>query len=73
MQFPNAPLLVYLAATAMTRISEGRAHDVGWALSRVALSAWAYEELAHGANWFRRGLGAAVLVGIVAALANDAS
>ena len=51
--------------------SDGHVHDWAWALSRIALTIWAYEEAARGVNWFRRGLGVAVLIGIAAGLAND--
>lgn len=72
-QFPNAPLLAYLAAAGVTRISSGNVHDAAWAISRMALTIWAYEELAHGSNWLRRTLGAAVLALIANGLAHQAS
>ena len=68
-QFPNAPLLVYIAAETVTRIATGRVHDAAWALSRVALSIWSYEEAARGVNWFRRGIGAVALVAVTVGLA----
>jgi hypothetical protein len=68
-QFPNAPLLIYVAAETATRIATGWVHDIAWALSRVALIIWAYEEAARGVNWFRRGIGTVVLVAITVALA----
>lgn len=69
-QFPNAPLLVFIGATVTMRIASGDAHDAAWAVSRVALTVWAYEELVRGSNSFRRVLGAAVLVGITVGLAH---
>ena len=70
-QFPNVPALVFLAATLVTHLASGWLHDGAGALSRVALTIWAYEELARGTNWFRRCLGAGVLVSIVVSLASD--
>jgi hypothetical protein len=67
-QFPNAPLLVYFAAALIARAS-ATLHDAAWAVSVVALTIWAYEELADGVNWFRRALGAVILVSIVIGLA----
>ena len=68
-QFPNAPLGASLAASVVAAVTDGDAHDVAHAAARVLLAVWAYEELAGGVNWFRRGLGAAGLVYVVAALA----
>ena len=68
-QFPNAPLGASLAASVVAAVTDGDAHDVAHAGARVLLGVWAYEELAGGVNWFRRGLGAVVLVLVVAALA----
>ena len=65
-QFPNAPLLVALAASLFAAVTQGAARDVGRAAFYVFLGAWAWEELAHGANWFRRVLGAGGLVYVVA-------
>jgi len=71
-QFPNAPLLVYLLAVVVDRLSDDRSlHEWAWAVSRVALTVWAYEEARRGVNWFRRALGIAVLVATVAGLADD--
>jgi hypothetical protein len=66
-QFPNVALLVYLAAVLVRRASAGL-HDAAWAVSQVALTIWAYEEIVHGVNWFRRALGTVVLVGVVIGL-----
>jgi hypothetical protein len=35
----------------------GVEHPYAASVSYLALSIWAYEELAHGVNWFRRLLG----------------
>jgi hypothetical protein len=67
-QFPNAPLLVGLAATLVARLADGAAAAYAEAIGRLALGVFAYLELTDGANWLRRLLGAAVLVYLVYAL-----
>ncbi|PTL60392.1 hypothetical protein [Paraconexibacter algicola] len=70
-QFPNAPLLVYLAAWLGRQLSDGDTRTAFDALGRVALACWAYDELRYGVNLFRRGLGAVALVAITVGLAAD--
>lgn len=70
-QFPNAPLLVALAAWAAARLTDGTAHDILRALFTGALAMWAVLELARGANWVRRALGAVVLASIAVGLARS--
>ena len=69
-QFPNLPLAVWLAATVIAKLTSGTVESVALAIAAVALSAWAYLELSDGANWFRRLLGAAVLIYLVIRLAD---
>jgi hypothetical protein len=61
-QLPNAPLILAFAGSGLASVADGSAHDVGRLLFFVGLAVWALEELAEGANWFRRLLGAGVLV-----------
>ena len=68
-QLPNPPLLVALAAIATAALTHGRVADYATAIGKVGLAAFAYLELAEGVNWFRRVLGAAVLVQVVVTLA----
>lgn len=70
-QFPNPPLWVALAALLVGRLTnEGSTvNDLARAVFYVALTVWAYEELAKGVNGFRRSLGAVALVLIVIAIA----
>jgi hypothetical protein len=70
-QFPNAPLLVFIGAAVVTWVADGRLHDGAWAVSRVALTIWAYEEITDPANWFRRLIGIAVLAGVTVGLARE--
>jgi hypothetical protein len=72
-QFPNPPLAAWLVASIAGRVTSGSARDIADAIAVVALSAWAYEELADGTNWFRRCLGAGALVVVVAGLAGRIS
>jgi hypothetical protein len=62
-QAPNPPLLVALAGRRVAGAADpdGLAHDVGrWAFV-LGLGVWAWLEVADGANWLRRLLGAAGL------------
>ena len=70
-QFPNAPLLVAFAGWLLAAVSGGGAHDVGRAVFMVGLGVWAWGEAVDGANWFRRLLGAGVLVLLVVRLAGE--
>jgi hypothetical protein len=67
-QFPNAPLLVAIAAWVVAKLTSGAAHDASRAVFTAALATWAVLELARGSNWVRRVLGAVVLASIAAGL-----
>jgi len=56
-QFPNLPLIVALLTGVASTFLHGNAHSYIAAVSYLAMTVWAYEELAHGVNWFRRLLG----------------
>jgi hypothetical protein len=64
-QFPNAPLLVALGGSLVAALTDGSAHSYARAVFYAGLAAWAWEELADGANWVRRALGAGGLVYVV--------
>jgi hypothetical protein len=70
-QFPNTPLWIALAAFLIALLtSEGSAvNNLARAVFYVALTVWAYEELAKGVNGFRRSLGAVALVLIAISIA----
>jgi hypothetical protein len=59
---------VALGAWLVAALAHGSVHAYARATFYAALAAWAWEELADGANWFRRALGAAGLVYVVATL-----
>jgi hypothetical protein len=63
-QFPNLPLIVAVLAGAAGEFLDGSAHSCAASVSYLALAIWAYEELMHGVNWFRRllGLGYVILL-----------
>jgi hypothetical protein len=58
-QFPNPPLIAAMLAGAIARTTHGQLSRNAMLLSRLALLAWSAEEIATGANWFRRLLGLA--------------
>jgi hypothetical protein len=70
-QFPNLPLLLAFAGWGLAAVADDTAHDVGRAVFVVGLGVWAWEEAVGGVNWFRRLLGAGVLVWVVAGLAGE--
>ena len=68
-QFPNIPLIVAFVAGEATHLARGSAHADASAISYLALTVWAYEELVRGVNWFRRLLGLAYLASTIVHLA----
>jgi hypothetical protein len=57
-QFPNAPLLVALGGWVVAALTDGSGHAYARATFYTGLAAWAFQELADGANWLRRAFGA---------------
>ena len=70
-QFPNVPLIIALLAGEAGRYLHGSAHSYAASVSYLALTIWAYEELVHGVNWFRRLLGLAFLVLLIVRVAHS--
>ena len=68
-QFPNLPLILAFLGGQVAARTHGLGHSYGAAISYLALAVWAYEELAHGVNGFRRLLGLAYVISSVAHLA----
>ncbi len=64
-QFPNAPLLVAIAAWIVRQFTDGTANDWASAVFYVALACFAFWELIDGVNRFRR-IGGAVLLVLIA-------
>jgi hypothetical protein len=69
-QFPNLPLIVALVAGAAGMFLHGAAHSYTASVSDLALTIWAYEELVHGVNWFRRLLGLAFVILLIVRVAD---
>lgn len=68
-QFPNAPLLVSFAGSAVHRLFDGDVADYGTAVARIGLAIWAWLELTAGVNVVRRIFGIVGLVVVAHALA----
>jgi hypothetical protein len=68
-QFPNLPLIVAALAGAAGKFLDGSAHSYAASVSYLAMTIWAYEELVHGVNWFRRLLGLAYVIVLVVRVA----
>jgi hypothetical protein len=68
-QVPNRSLIVALTAGAVAEFVHGPARTALVTLHVTALTFWAYAELVSGLNWFRRLLGACVMIAIVVILA----
>ena len=68
-QFPNAPLIAAFIAGQVAGQTSGATHAYASAISYVAFTVWAYEELAHGVNWFRHLLGLGYAVSTIVHLA----
>ncbi len=60
-QFPNIPLIVWIAATLLAAVTSGGVHTAFSVLATLGLVVWAGDELIRGVNPFRRLLGAVVL------------
>jgi hypothetical protein len=56
-QFPNRPLIAAGLAGLTARVADRRFRSIADLVSYLALLVWALEEVADGANWFRRLLG----------------
>jgi hypothetical protein len=61
-QFPNAPLILAFASGLLAHNSHGLAHSYAQAISYLAMAVWAYLELFHGVNAFRKLLGLAYTI-----------
>lgn len=68
-QFPNNALIVAFLAGQVGAMVAGAGRFDARAVSYLAMTIWAYEEFAHGVNWFRHVLGLAYIVSTGAHLA----
>ncbi len=66
-QMPNLPLIVWIVTSLLALIfTTGKINTVLDVLANGSLFTWAWLELFQGVNYFRRALGLAVLIGIIA-------
>jgi hypothetical protein len=66
-QPPNLPILVWGASTLLKFVfTSGNIYLILDTISFGALFTWAWLELFDGVNYFRRGLGLIVLIGVIA-------
>lgn len=69
-QFPNVPLIAAFVAGEVGKVVGGAEHSFAVSAAYLAMTIWAYEELVHGVNWFRRLLGLAYLIILVVRVAH---
>ena len=69
-QFPNLPLIVAILAGEADTFLDGSAHSYAASVSYLAMTIWAYEELVHGVNWFRRLLGLTYVILLIVRVAH---
>ncbi|WP_066425133.1 hypothetical protein [Anabaena sp. 4-3] len=66
-QMPNLPLIVWVVSGSLSLIfTTGKINTVFDVVANGSLFTWAWMELFQGVNYFRRFLGLAVLIGIIA-------
>ncbi|MBN3940914.1 MAG: hypothetical protein V7L21_21475 [Nostoc sp.] len=66
-EMPNPPLILWIVASLLTLIfTTGKINTLLDILANGALFTWAWLELFQGVNYFRRALGLAVLIGLIA-------
>ena len=61
-QTPNLPILGWAVFLLASKFVEGQAHTILSYISTVFLLVWACLEIISGASYFRRLLGAAILI-----------
>jgi hypothetical protein len=69
-QFPNAPLILAFLAGAVGSHMHSATRSYATAGAYLAMTVWAYEELARGVNWFRRLLGLAYMIIMITRVAH---
>lgn len=66
-QVPNLPLIVWVLTSLLSLIfTTGKINTVFSLLANGYLFTWGWIELFQGVNYFRRGLGLAVFIGMIA-------
>ena len=66
-EMPNPPLILWIVASLLTLVfTGGKINTVLDFVANGSLFTWAWMELFQGVNYFRRALGLAVLIGMIA-------
>jgi hypothetical protein len=66
-QMPNLPIIIWAVASLLKVVYKTGKINLGLdILASVSLFVWAGQELFQGVNYFRRGLGAIVLIALIA-------
>ena len=64
LQLPNPPLILAWTARAVAARTHGRTRRYAAEIGRLSLTVFALMEIASGANWLRRLVGAIVLLSV---------
>lgn len=64
-QAPNLPIIIFTIAFVISNLTSGNVKNFFDALAFGSLFTFAWLELFDGANYFRKGLGIAVLLGLL--------
>lgn len=70
-QLPNAPLLLALVASLVSRFLDGDGYAYARAVFFLGLAAWAWLEITLGVNAFRRVVGVAGALYLVVSLGGE--
>jgi predicted neutral ceramidase superfamily lipid hydrolase len=66
-QMPNLPIVIWAVASLLKIVYKTGRINLGLdILAFVSLFIWAIQELFQGVNYFRRGLGAIVIIALIA-------
>jgi hypothetical protein len=65
-QMPNLPIIIWAVLSLLKIVYKTGRINLGLdILASVSLFVWGVQELLQGVNYFRRGLGAIVLIGLI--------
>lgn len=67
-QHPNPLLIAWVVVTVLSIFINGKLSTVLWWLAMALLAAWSLLEIFKGVNYFRRALGAVVLLLVILAV-----
>jgi hypothetical protein len=65
-QMPNLPIVIWVVASLLQAVYKTGKINLGLdILASGSLFVWAIQELLQGVNYFRRGLGLIILIGLI--------